>query len=150
MDDKLRSPTLTFFHFLNKNKRVSLHIYCYLKIESITTTIVSFNCGYMFHISLWLKLETVVKLFSTKLKHNMYLVLFIIDKGSLANETTTISNFSPSLFIFKEEKDLICLWHVTHYLKRKIKAFASVCMVSKFPKITLQTSRNLYQWKISN
>lgn len=106
MDDKLRSPTLTFFHFLNKNKRVSLHIYCYLKIKSITTTIVSFSRDYMFHISLWLKLAIVVKLFPPKLKHNRYLISFITHKGSLANETTTIEKYSLSSFISGNEYHL--------------------------------------------
>lgn len=38
------------------------------------------------------------------------------------------------------------LTQVCHTLpKKEINVFASVCMVSKFPKVILQTSRNLYQ-----
>lgn len=85
-----------FSIFFNKNKRVSLHIYCYLKIERIITTIVSFNNVYMFHISLRLKFATVVKLFPTKLKHNRSFISFITHKGALANETTSIEKSSPS------------------------------------------------------
>lgn len=74
-----------------------------LKMKSITTTIVSFNRGYMFHISLQLKLATVVKLFPTKLKHNRYFISFITHKDALANETTMIAKSSPFSFISKNK-----------------------------------------------